>query len=55
MRTIEVVDYDPASKTVYFVADGAYVQGEGWTSDFYRMPLDHSGPRETLPLCSGWL
>jgi hypothetical protein len=43
-----VVDYDPASKTAYFVADGAYVQGEGWTRDFFRMPLDHSGPRETL-------
>jgi len=43
-----VVDYVPASKTVYFIADGAYVEGEGFTSDFYRMPLDHSGSRETL-------
>jgi WD40 repeat protein len=43
-----VIDYVPASKTVYFIADGAYVEGEGFTSDFYRMPLDHSGPRETL-------
>jgi hypothetical protein len=43
-----VIDYVPASKTVYFVADGAYVEGAGFTSDFYRMPLDHSGSRETL-------
>ena len=43
-----VIDYVPASKTVYFIADGAYVQGEGFTIDFYRMPLDHSGSRETL-------
>ncbi len=43
-----VIDYVPASKTVYFIADGAYVEGEGVTSDFYRMPLDHSGSRETL-------
>lgn len=43
-----VIDYVPASKTVYFIADGAYVEGEGFTSDFYRMPLGHSGSRETL-------
>jgi len=43
-----VVDYVPASKTVYFIADGAYVEGQGFTTDFYRMPLDHSGPREIL-------
>jgi len=43
-----VIDYVPASKTVYFIADGAYVEGIGPTSDFFRMPLDRSGPRETL-------
>ncbi|MBN2194776.1 MAG: hypothetical protein JW751_18315 [Polyangiaceae bacterium] len=43
-----VVNYVPASKTLYFIADGAYVAGLGITSDFYRMPLDHSGPREIL-------
>ena len=43
-----VLNYVPASKTVYFIADGAYVEGVGPTSDFYRMSLDHSGPRETL-------
>jgi hypothetical protein len=43
-----VVDYVPSSKTAYFIADGAYVTGLGPTSDFYRMPLDHSRPCEIL-------
>ena len=43
-----VVNYVPASKTAYFIADGAYVTDLGITSDFYRTPLDHSGPREIL-------
>lgn len=43
-----VVNYVPTSKTVYFIADGAYVAGRGITTDLYRMPLDHSGPREIL-------
>jgi hypothetical protein len=43
-----VISYLPDSQTAYFTANGAYVAGLGIADDLYRMPLDHSGPREIL-------